>query len=360
MKQIKSLKTSLWSPIVAVSLVLALGTLRAVSIPRLINYQGKLTDGLGNVVTNDTYSLRFSMFDVASGGSARWTESQVVTVNGGLFNVLLGSSQPIDSVPAGPGCYLEVRVRNDPPIAPRIRLVSAPYTYGADNSEKLGGVLASGYVRSVSATTPLVSSGGQNPTLTLSTTMGGDATGSYPNPTVGGLQGRAVAATAPTTGYVLKWNGSAWAPAPDAGGPAVVSHYDTLYRTWSNQSLTWQSFTRTAVSVQIATTGRPVQITYTGGGFHSNQGSDVYAPVEIGLFRDGNLLATNEALVGPVNGSWGVGSMAGLSFLDTTVTAATHTYEMKLIWNRNYYNIPLYQNQTALYGCNSLIAVEYR
>ena len=40
--------------------------------------------------------------------------------------------------------------------------------------------------------------------------------------TVVGLQGRSVANTTPTSGQVLKWNGSSWAPADDETGNAVT------------------------------------------------------------------------------------------------------------------------------------------
>lgn len=44
---------------------------------------------------------------------------------------------------------------------------------------------------------------------------GGDLAGTYPNPTVDGLQGRAVSGSVPSSGQVLKWSGSSWMPAPD-------------------------------------------------------------------------------------------------------------------------------------------------
>ncbi|MBL7780677.1 MAG: hypothetical protein JNM22_05620 [Saprospiraceae bacterium] len=53
--------------------------------------------------------------------------------------------------------------------------------------------------------------------ITTATTLGGDLSGTLPNPTVVKIQGRSVANTAPSTGEILKWNGSAWAPGTDAG-----------------------------------------------------------------------------------------------------------------------------------------------
>jgi len=107
----------------------------AITIPKLLNYQGKLTNLAGNPVTDSTYSITFKLFTVSAGGSEFWNETQNVQTHAGILNVLLGSVSAIDAIPQNGNCYLEMQVNPNPAMTPRIRIVSSAYTYLAKKAD---------------------------------------------------------------------------------------------------------------------------------------------------------------------------------------------------------------------------------
>ncbi len=99
--------------------------------PRMLNYQGYLTDTQGNPVTNPSASMTFAIFDAASAGNQKWSEIQSsVAIDKGIFNVLLGSVMPIpDSVfTNSTSRYLQLTVGGQV-LFPRTQIVSLPYAY---------------------------------------------------------------------------------------------------------------------------------------------------------------------------------------------------------------------------------------
>ncbi|HET9744787.1 MAG TPA: hypothetical protein VFP97_03680 [Chitinophagaceae bacterium] len=67
---------------------------------------------------------------------------------------------------------------------------------------------------------------------------GGDLTGTFPNPVVSRIQNIAISNTAPTSGQVLKFNGTQWAPAAEAGGGFSLPYSSSASNASNLMSLT--------------------------------------------------------------------------------------------------------------------------
>lgn len=107
--------------------------------PGVISYQGQLSDANDQPITGHV-GMTFRLFDAPSGGTYLWQERYVtdneVPVNNGLFNVLLGSINPIPaSVWNEPALYLEIRVGGET-LAPREPVGVVPYALFATTANR--------------------------------------------------------------------------------------------------------------------------------------------------------------------------------------------------------------------------------
>ncbi|MFH1148211.1 MAG: hypothetical protein V1736_10960 [Pseudomonadota bacterium] len=112
----------------------------AASVPQLVNYQGMLTDAQGAPLETKEYKLSFSIYSVSLGGTAVWGPQvfDSVPVVRGHFNVILGpkdtSNRDIANAFTTSNAYLEIKVGDSTPIAPRQQVLSTPYALQAEKS----------------------------------------------------------------------------------------------------------------------------------------------------------------------------------------------------------------------------------
>jgi hypothetical protein len=181
-------------------------------IPKMISYQGKLTNSSGQPVTGDKYKFEFKLYNYDfSVDNATWTETQDnVTVTNGLYNVLLGTKQSLDLNFDAP-YWLEIIVDGEK-MSPRQPFAASPYA-----------------MRSRIADVALISLGGSS-APTAENLLGGDK-GFIPyqsssNKTVFLLPG--------VSGQVLRTNGNNSAP------------------SWMNQSDMSVAYADSAASAAVA------------------------------------------------------------------------------------------------------------
>ncbi|PIP74441.1 MAG: hypothetical protein COW87_03830, partial [Candidatus Levybacteria bacterium CG22_combo_CG10-13_8_21_14_all_35_11] len=109
--------------------------------PRLLSFQGRLTDNSDNPITAST-PLRFTIYDdkTASGGALLWQEIYTVSPDSdGIFSILLGTNTAIPSTlfAENAALYLGVTVQTTSELTPRQQLATVAY---AANSETLQGL----------------------------------------------------------------------------------------------------------------------------------------------------------------------------------------------------------------------------
>lgn len=120
--------------------------------PKLMHYQGKLTNSSGAALGDGQYTLRFELFDAATAGQRIWGESRAnVPLSGGLFSVVLGAagSEPVTPSAVndlgfafgGADRYLQTTLVSGPGITtertllPRQQLASVPFALQSQKAQ---------------------------------------------------------------------------------------------------------------------------------------------------------------------------------------------------------------------------------
>lgn len=110
----------------------------------LINYQGRLTDKQGKPL-DEVYNIKLKIYDALTGaGTIAWEEKHDnVSIQKGIFSVLLGSKTPLDDLAFDQAYYLEVAVcksgtDNYEIMTPRQQITWAAYAIRAENGVPKG------------------------------------------------------------------------------------------------------------------------------------------------------------------------------------------------------------------------------
>jgi len=124
------LKRTLLCQVCGLALLAALFVNASGQIPKTLSYQGMLANAAGTPVPDGAYSITFKLYEVASGGSALWNETQSVTVLKGVFSVVLGTITPL-TLAFDKAYWIGTTVGAEAELVPRIALTTSPYSFNA-------------------------------------------------------------------------------------------------------------------------------------------------------------------------------------------------------------------------------------
>jgi trimeric autotransporter adhesin len=166
--------------------------LTTATIERTLTYQASLKDNSGNPMPDNTYNITFRIYNVPVSGSALWNSGAVpVVTTGGNFSKELG---PIP-LPFNQPYYMSIQIAPDGEMTQRQKITMAAYAAVADSSNYAFRSDTSSIALSVpdnSITTAKIS----NNTILFND----------------------IAQNGASSGQVMKWNGSSWAPRNDSVG----------------------------------------------------------------------------------------------------------------------------------------------
>jgi hypothetical protein len=99
----------------------------------MISYQGFLNNSTGSAVSDGNYQFQFLLYNNYQDDLPIWTESHTVSVDKGYFNVILGTSNPLE-LPFDQPYWIGMKINDGEELLPRRPLTGSPYSIGGVRS----------------------------------------------------------------------------------------------------------------------------------------------------------------------------------------------------------------------------------
>ncbi len=119
----------------AIVLVAGLAAVASAQVPRVLSYQGILTDRDGRILPDGEYQLTIRLYDRLDATEPIYVEEQRVEAVRGVVNALIGTVEPLPArLTFDRVYYVGVSVNGSEELRPRTMLTAVPYALRSESA----------------------------------------------------------------------------------------------------------------------------------------------------------------------------------------------------------------------------------